>query len=206
MGIVCGMDGALNHRVLVLNRLWQPVNIVTLPRAFGLLFQEHAKVIHSEADNFRVMSGEEWLEFSIAHPPPREEQAIHTVRLAIRKPNVLLLSYFDKMPVQEVKFNRQNLFERDNHTCQYCGRAYSPRDLNLDHVIPRDRGGKTSWENIATSCKRCNSRKANRLPHEAGMKLLRKPTKPSWRPFVTVTPGMAVDESWAQFLQTAQAM
>ncbi|MDX2112101.1 MAG: HNH endonuclease [Verrucomicrobiota bacterium] len=194
------MDGCLNQRALVLNRLWQPVNIITVPRAFALIFQEHAKVIHSNDGSFQVMSAEEWMAFSASHP---SEDCVHTVRLSIRIPRVLLLTFYDKLPLQEIRFNRQNLFERDGYTCQYCGNIFTARDLNLDHVIPRDRGGQTTWENIATSCTRCNSRKANRLPHEAGMRLIRKPARPPWRPFVTLTAGEDVHEDWTHFMQSS---
>lgn len=199
------MESCLQHRVLVLNRLWQPVNIVTVPRAFSLIFQEHARVIHVEKDTFHVFSGEEWLDYSQRHPHEKEEECVHTVRMAIRVPRVLLLTYFDKLPLQEVRFNRQTLFERDAYTCQYCGRVFPAKDLNLDHVIPRDRGGQTTWENIATSCTRCNSRKANRLPHEAGMRLLRKPGRPPWRPFVQLLPGEHVHQEWSHFLAGAES-
>ena len=96
--------------------------------------------------------------------------------------------------------NRQNLFERDGFRCQYCNETFQTKDLNLDHVIPRDRGGKTSWENVVTSCIRCNSRKGNRLPHEAGMRLVRRPQKPRWRPFVSSIDEDQCDESWIQFM------
>ena len=115
-------------------------------------------------------------------------------------PQVLLLRIYDRLPIQEMKFNRQNLFERDKFLCQYCGRKFSPKELNMDHVVPRDRGGKTTWENIVTSCLRCNSRKGNREPIEAGMRLLRKPARPRRRPFVSGLLQRKVDESWRHFL------
>lgn len=193
-----------NHRVLVLNRLWQAVNVIDIKRAFALLFQEHARVIHSDSEQFLIFDASEWIAYSLENPAPKPEDCIHTIRLAIRIPRILLLTFYDQLPVQEVKFNRQNLFERDGYTCQYCGQSFASRELNLDHVIPRDRGGQTTWENIATSCKRCNARKANRLPHEAGMRLLRKPTRPPWKPFVTFASGAAIDSSWTHFLHVSQ--
>ena len=94
------------------------------------------------------------------------------------------------MPKKEVKFTRHNIFERDHNTCQYCGKVFDRKDLNLDHVIPRDRGGPTTWENIVCSCIKCNTQKANRTPQEAGMHLIRKPKRPKWRPFVQVNLGI----------------
>jgi 5-methylcytosine-specific restriction endonuclease McrA len=109
---------------------------------------------------------------------------------------------FDRLPKKEVKFTRHNIFERDRNTCQYCGHIYDRKDLNLDHVIPRDRGGPTTWENIVCSCIRCNTQKANCTPQEAGMHLVRKPKRPKWRPFVQVNLGVQHD-SWKHFLDLA---
>ena len=193
------------HRVLVLNRLWQAVNIVAAPRAFSLLFQDHAKVIHSHDGAYLVYDADEWLLYSEENPPETSESVVRTVRLRIRVPKILLLNQYDRLPVKEVRFTRQNLFARDNHICQYCGGNFGSKDLNLDHVIPRDRGGRSTWENIVTACQPCNSRKANRLPHEAGMRLLRKPNRPSWRPFVTIAAQESHEKIWAQFLHISRS-
>ncbi len=197
--------GVPGHRILVLNRNWQAVNIVGVKRAFTLLFQDHAKVIHSDTGAFAILNCEEWFEFSEKNPPRDERDCICTVRMKIRIPRILVLNEFDRLPVKEVKFTRDNIFERDNYTCQYCGRSFKARELNLDHVIPRERGGRTSWENIATSCIHCNTRKANRLPHEAGMHLIRKPQRPGWRPFVTFALNGEIDETWTNFLHVSNS-
>jgi 5-methylcytosine-specific restriction endonuclease McrA len=102
-----------------------------------------------------------------------------------------------------VKFTRHNIFERDHNTCQYCGIKFDRKDLNLDHVIPRDRGGETSWENIVCSCVPCNSRKGNRTPPEAGLKLLHKPKRPKWRPMLHLQFSKARDDSWKHFVDLA---
>ncbi len=195
------MGAVTQHRVLVLNRLWQAVNIVGAERAFSLLMQDHAQVIYTGDGSFRMMDVEAWLKQSADEPPKANEAVIHTVRLSIRMPKVLLLRHFDRLPTQEVKFNRDNLFERDDYRCQYCGELFEAEKLNMDHVIPRDRGGRTSWENIVTSCLKCNSRKANRLPHQAGMHLLKKPERPRWRPFVSSLIGQNYDAEWEHFIQ-----
>jgi 5-methylcytosine-specific restriction endonuclease McrA len=189
-----------NFRTLVLNRVWQAVNIVGVKRAFALLFQDHARVVYSDTDQFQVLNREEWILFSQEQPPREREAVLKTVRFNIRIPRILLLTEFDRLPVKELKFNRQSIFERDDFTCQYCGRTFSTKGLNLDHVIPRHRGGQTSWENIVTSCLPCNTRKANRLPHEAGMRLVRMPYRPKARPFVTLSEGGEIHESWQSFL------
>ncbi|MEM9227234.1 MAG: HNH endonuclease [Verrucomicrobiota bacterium] len=195
------MNDTLSRRVLVLNRLWQAVNIVGVRRAFSLLMQDHAQVIDNADGNFNILDAGQWIEYSLAYPPEREFDTVHTVRLKLRVPHVMLLRHYDKVPTKEVKFNRQNVFERDGHTCQYCGKTFHERDLNLDHIIPRDMGGKTTWENIVTSCIKCNTRKANRLPHQAGMHLKRKPDRPRWRPFVHSVPESEREAGWDHFLK-----
>ena len=189
-------------RVLVLNRIWQPVNIVGVQRAFSLLLQDHAQVINTLDTSYRMMDSAEWLAFSESDEPADEEAFVQTVRMRIRVPKVLLLRSYDRLPVQEVKFTRENLFERDRYRCQYCGNEHEARELNMDHVIPRDKGGRTSWEIIVTSCITCNSRKANRLPHQASMHLIRKPERPRMRPFISYLIGQDCDEDWSHFIQS----
>jgi 5-methylcytosine-specific restriction endonuclease McrA len=195
------MNAFLNQQVLVLNRLWQAVNVCSARRALTLLFEGHAQVVFDAPDgSFQTYSFGEWKDFSQQVPHP---ECIRTVSFRIRVPRVILLLMFDRLPKKEVKFTRHNIFERDKDTCQYCGRTCDRHDLNLDHVIPRDRGGPTSWENIVCSCVECNTRKANRTPHEAGIRLIRKPKRPKWRPFVQVNLGMHCHDSWKHFLDLA---
>jgi 5-methylcytosine-specific restriction endonuclease McrA len=194
------MVTGLKYRILVLNRLWQPVNIVGVERAFNLLLRDHAQVIYTSDESFRMMDSAAWLQLSEETSPNDNEAYIQTVRLRIRVPKVLLLRSYDRLPVQEVKFTRENLFDRDDYRCQYCGNLFEAVQLNMDHVIPRDRGGRTSWENIVTSCIGCNSRKANRLPHQAKMHLIRKPERPRWRPFVSSLIGQNYDTDWDHFI------
>ena len=187
-------------QILVLNRLWQAVNVIGVERAFSLLAQDHAQVIHSEAGDFQLYDAEGWFAFSREGAEPASGRVLHTVSQKVFIPQVVLLRKYDRLPIQEMKFNRQNLFERDKFCCQYCGTRHSSKELNMDHVVPRDRGGKTTWENIVTSCLRCNSRKGNREPFEAGMHLLRKPERPRRRPFVSGLMQRQVDKSWRYFL------
>jgi 5-methylcytosine-specific restriction endonuclease McrA len=145
----------------------------------------------------------DWVDFSQSNPPLEVMDQVRTPRTTIRLPRVILLAYFDRLPSKELKLTRNNVFERDKDTCQYCGRIFEREDLNLDHVIPRDQGGKTTWENIVCSCIRCNSKKANRLPHQANMRLVRKPVKPKWRPVISLVLGNKERERWKDFLDLA---
>lgn len=208
------MVAHLNYKILVLNRLWQAVNIVGVHRGFSLLLQDHAQAIYTRDSSFRLMDSNAWLKLSEAFDAQSQEDSgqsdgeterandsyVQTIRLKILVPKVLLLRSYAQVPVHEVKFNRENLFDRDNYQCQYCGNQMEPTQLNMDHVIPRDQGGKTSWENIVTACIQCNSRKANRLPHQAQMHLIKKPERPRWRPFISSLIGQSYEKDWEHFL------
>ncbi len=199
----CVMKSALNQHVLVLNRLWQAVNVCTARRALTLLFQGHAQaVLNTEDGAFRAFDFQEWSHLS-QEATPDDAEAVHTISLRLRIPRVILLLIYDRLPKKEVKFTRHNIFERDHNTCQYCGQQCDRNDLNLDHVIPRDRGGPTSWENIVCSCIECNTRKANHTPQEAGLHLIRKPKRPKWRPFVEIKLSFHPHDSWRHFIDLA---
>ena len=191
----------LDRQVLVLNRLWQAVNVCSVRRAFTLLCAGHAQVVHAdEANNFFTHDFASWQSFSTQAPEP---EMVHTISFKVRVPRVIVLMLFDRMPRKEVKFTRHNIFERDKNTCQYCGEVFDRRDLNLDHVTPRDKGGLTNWENIVCSCIPCNTRKGNRLPHQVNMRLIRKPERPKWRPFVHITFDTQLHHSWRHFIDLA---
>jgi 5-methylcytosine-specific restriction endonuclease McrA len=197
------MQAVLNQPVLVLNRLWQAVNIVGARRAFAMLARGHAQVVYPDSDEFRIFSLMDWMDFSLHNPPLVESERVHTPNRVIRLPRVILLTYFDRLPCKELKLTRNNVFERDKCTCQYCGQHFPREELNLDHVIPRHQGGKTTWENIVCSCIGCNTRKANRLPHEAGMRLIRKPVRPKWRPVISLLLESQHRELWKDFIDVA---
>lgn len=195
------MSSYLNQQVLVLNRLWQAVNVCSVRRALTLLFEGRAQAVLGTHDGaFQTFNFNEWQDFSERQPHP---ESIHTISFRIRIPRVILLVLFDRLPKKEVKFTRFNVFERDQNICQYCGGVFDRKDLNLDHVIPKHTGGPTSWENIVCSCVPCNTKKANRTPQEAGMHLIRKPKRPKWRPFIQVNLGLNYHDSWKHFLDIA---
>lgn len=192
------------YQTLVLNRLWQAVNVIGVERAFSLLALDHAQVIYAEDGSFRVFDSATWFEHCRECELVEGARVVHTVSQPVLVPGVLLLRGYDRMLLQEMKFNRQNLLERDDYRCQYCGKNLPNKELNMDHVIPRDRGGGTSWENVVISCIRCNSKKSNRLPKEAGMRLLKEPKRPPRRPFMTSLYGRPVEKSWEYFLQSKE--
>ncbi|MBI2067355.1 MAG: HNH endonuclease [Deltaproteobacteria bacterium] len=167
----------LSTNVLVLNRSFIPINITSLKRAFVLLYQGLAKAVDGQ---FATFDFESWSELSVA----AHEEQIGLVNRVIRVPRVILLTAYDRMPRRHVRFSRHNIYLRDRNTCQFCGKFFPRHDLNLDHVIPRSRGGKTVWDNVVTSCIDCNRRKGGKLPSEARMHLIKKPERPRWTPFM----------------------
>jgi len=196
------MDLAIPQGVLVLNRFWQAVHICSVRRAFTLLYMGPAQVVEGNGagDDFRTFDFHRWRELSQDY---EGEDAVRTISFRIRIPRVIVLMLFDRIPKKEVKLTRQNIFERDSYTCQYCGEVKDRRDLNLDHVIPRDHGGTTTWENVVCSCIPCNTRKGNRRPPQASMKLIRKPKRPKLRTFLNVQISRNGPETWRHFLDLA---
>lgn len=188
----------LDTGVLVLNRVYQPVHITSVRRAFTLLYQGAARAIDEQ---FQLFDFENWSALSIA----AHQDAVGTVSRRIRIPRVIVLLAYERMPRARVRFSRFNIYARDDNTCQYCGRRFSRADLNLDHVVPRSRGGSTAWENVVCSCVPCNLRKGGRTPDEAGMRLLHQPTRPRWSPLFRSASRRALYREWRPFLTLADA-
>ncbi|MEY4244827.1 MAG: hypothetical protein RLZZ245_2412 [Verrucomicrobiota bacterium] len=195
------MDTLLEHPVLVLNRFWQPIHTCSVRRSLHLLCIGHAQVVQVEGDEqFQTHDFSSWICYSQEHVGACEEM-IHGARIALRVPKIVVLAVYDRLPRLEVKFTRRNVFLRDRFTCQYCVKVLPEAQLNLDHVLPRDKGGRTTWDNIVTSCFRCNTRKGNKLPHEANMHPRSQPFAPRWRPLFGMQENGLLDESWRHFLQ-----
>jgi len=195
-----------NSLVLVLNRLWQPVNICSARRAIGLIYLGHARAVHRDIEqNFFTHDLDSWIEFSTDGNEP-DVEFVRTISTCFRLPTVIVLATFDKLPKKEVKFTRRNVFERDRFICQYCGVRFDHQSLNIDHVVPRDKGGRNTWENVVCSCVPCNTRKGNRLPADIQMFPINEPKVPRWRPFFSVsqTPNHMHD-SWIHFLNPGMA-
>lgn len=186
----------LNSAVLVLNRHYQPVHVTNVRRAFSLLYQGLARAIDSQ---FRLYDFDSWAALSAEGP-----DSVNTVSRALKIPRVVVLSAYEHIPKGRVRFSRLNIYARDDDTCQYCGRQLRRSELNLDHVVPRSHGGKTSWENIVCSCIECNLKKGGRTPSQAGMQLIRKPVRPRWTPLFRGAPKGAFRE-WLPFLSLTDA-
>jgi 5-methylcytosine-specific restriction endonuclease McrA len=187
----------LNTHVLVLNRHYQPVHVTTVRRAFGLLYQGVAKAID---DQYRLYEFESWAALSTL-----QHDHVSTVNRIIRVPRVVVLSAYEHLPKGKVRFSRLNIYARDRDTCQYCGRQLPRSELNLDHVVPRAQGGRTSWENVVCSCVPCNLKKGGRTPDQAGLKLLTRPSRPRWTPFFRGPVRRTTYREWLPFLSLADA-
>ncbi len=197
--------GALESSVLVLNRLYMAVHVINVRRAFSLLCRDLAEVVHIESGQYANYDFQSWREVSelrAAFKGP-DEDWVRSVNFEIQVPRVIRLLGFDRLPKQTVRFNRRNIFARDSNRCQYCGRRFSTSELSLDHVIPRSRGGETTWENIVCSCVKCNVKKGGRTPDEAHMSLIKRPVKPKRSPALSIKLGNPKYESWKMFLSEA---
>ena len=197
-----GFGCALSANVLVLNRYFVAVHVVNVRRTLGLLFRQMAEVIHQEDGQFANYDFESWVIVSELRAEDKQphEDWIRAVNFELQVPRVIRLLRFERVPQQSLRFNRRNLLARDGHRCQYCQRNFPPGQLSLDHVFPRSRGGQTTWDNVVTSCLKCNVQKGGRTPKEAHMKLLTKPKKPKVSPLLVNKLDNPKYKSWQPFL------
>lgn len=196
----------LEASVLVLNRLFMAVHIISVRRAFCLLCKDLAEVVSLEDGQFMTYTFHSWREvseFRARNFREEDDDWVRTASTEIQVPRVIRLLTFDKLPKQTVKFNRRNIFARDNNQCQYCGKKFPTTELSLDHVVPRSQGGVSSWENIVCACVSCNVRKGGRTPREAGVTLIRKPEKPKRSPLLNQKMSNRKYQSWRTFLDNA---
>lgn len=165
------------HQTLVLNAGYQPINAVPFSRALKYLFQGKVEVLE---------------EYDQPIHPDWKAPAV-----------VRLLNWFSPR-IKRVKFSRQHVLARDRWRCQYCGKRRPTRELTFDHILPRSRGGRTTWENIVAACVCCNTKKANRTPEEVGMRLLKKPVRPNWIPIfsIAVQNVVQVPPEWREYWTT----
>jgi len=197
---------ALEASVLVLNKLFMAIHVISVKRAFILLCKDLAEVVSLEDGQFATYDFTSWREVSeyrARHFRQEDDDWVRTPTTEIQVPRVIRLLSFDKMPRQTVKFNRRNIFARDHNQCQYCGKKFPTTDLSLDHITPRTQGGLSTWENIVCACISCNVRKGGRTPREANMALIRKPEKPKRSPLLNLKLTHSKYQSWRTFLDNA---
>ena len=178
------------EKVLVLNRLYTAVRVISARRAFSMLFKQAAEVIAVENGQYLNYDFDSWMDLAQLQKEfePRAYSWIRTPRLEIAVPKIIRLYGYDRLPRQEVKLNRRNIYARDSNNCQYCGKHFSTKDLTIDHVVPRVQGGEHTWPNLVCACVKCNTKKGGRTPAQAHMRLIRRPVKPKRNPAVTLLP------------------
>lgn len=164
----------LQGRVLVLNQSYEPLTICSPKKALVLLYLTKAELI---AEN--------------------KSRAVHTVTKNFDFPSIIKLSEYKRIPYRQVEISRKNIFRRDGHRCQYCGTKSSP--MTIDHVVPKSKGGKDTWENLVTACFKCNNRKGDVSPAEAGLKLRSDPSKPNFILYLHQKLGN-IDDNWKPFI------
>lgn len=165
-------------QTLILDQGYQPQRIVPWQRAVCMLYVGKAEIVEDYAEQ------------------------VSSVRFSMPMPAVVRLTRMAKRHRRDVRFSRAHVLICDEHRCQYCGEVKPAHQLTYDHVLPRSRGGATSWENIVAACRPCNFNKADRTPSEAGMPLLARPKKPKWLPPLrTVVAAGSVPEPWRVFLE-----
>ncbi len=200
----------LNAGTLVLNRSWLAVQICPVKRAISLVYSGHAKVVDTDNQSYDF---EDWTELSQMMVEIDPDEFVCSPNIKIKIPRIIVLMLYDKLPKRTVSFSRKNIFERDGYQCQYCGtkppskraalKWMEEKALTFDHIVPRSRGGKTTWSNIVTACFKCNAKKGSKTTQELGWKLKRQPKQPGWHPVLSIPLKMVPHKEWASFLDLA---
>jgi len=184
--------------VLVLNRNWQAINIRTPQEAFCQMATNVATALDIEGENhIHPVTWDEW----ITLPIRLQDNAVRTARGAIRVPTVIVAVNFARVPKKRPKLCAKTIRERDGNRCQYTGKLLKLEEGSLDHVLPSSRGGADTWENLVWSSKAVNACKGNRLPHEAGLKLINVPLAPKEQPVTALIRNSHGIAEWELFLK-----
>ena len=185
----------INDNCLVLNSNWQATTFLKVSTCIATVMRDMGSFMDPET--YMLLDMDEWMAQEVAETD--DTRWIKTATGRILAPEVVVLKKYGARPPLKISFNRSNLWKRDENTCQYCGNALPSNRLQIEHVMPRSRGGATGWDNCVAACGPCNSRKADKTPREARMRLRKKPEAPDWKPGVRVPSG-ALPASWEPFL------
>jgi len=193
------MSDILNKTiVLVLNRNWQAINIRTPAEAFCQMATNVATALEIDGENsIRPVMWDEWITLAVREG----DHAVRAARGPIRVPTVIVALNYARVPKKRPKLSAKNVRERDGNRCQYTGKLLRPDEGSLDHVLPRSRGGKDEWGNLVWSDKTVNAKKGNRLPHEAGLKLLTVPRAPKELPVTALIRNPQSIADWKLFVK-----
>lgn len=189
------------RKVLVLNKPYQPIAVISLEKAMALVVgtfegtNEPKARILTPGDHWQQWTWQQWSELKAAQGEP----VIRSAKAEFRVPEIIVLSRYSGFPQQKVKFSRRTIYRRDNYQCQYCGIKPGSSELSVDHVHPRSHGGQTTWENCVIACTKCNRKKGNRTMAQANMKFFNPKYKPH-KPKFTLYKGDYRCESWEAVL------
>lgn len=169
-------------QILVVDKNLQPCKMSPATDVIPLLYVDKAKVLD---EDFGQHTFEDWITYSeiyIAEHPDSDRIFMRSPSIRILIPEVVVIIDYirNERKMRKLRFSRQNVFRRDNYSCQYCGKKFGKKDLTIDHINPKSKGGATSWVNITSACFKCNTKKADKTPTEAKMELLTQPFAPSW--------------------------
>ena len=172
--------GNLEKKVLVLNRSWQPINVMPVQKALVMMSTDVATAMDfSDEGYFVPVRWKDWLEL----PVRDQDDGITTPSRVVRVPRVIIAIQFNKVPVKRPRLSLKHLRERDNHRCAYTQRVLKPDECSMEHVVPRSKGGATEWKNVVLADKRINNMRGNRSLEEAGLTLKIRPHVPTAKPF-----------------------
>jgi len=186
------------HTVLVLNRSWQAVGVKTPAETFAMLMTDTATGLDIKGiDHMTPLRWSQWINLPILE----DDDYVQTVNTKIKIPKVIILSKFDKVPKKRPRFSQKNIWIRDNFTCQYTGKKLKPGEGNVDHIMPKSRGGATDWSNCVLACKKVNAKKADKTPEEIGLSLIKKPLPPKELPVTLYIRNRYNIKEWNVFLK-----
>jgi 5-methylcytosine-specific restriction endonuclease McrA len=184
--------------VLVLNRNWQAIHVKSVADALSMMYSGSATGLHILGkDDMYPCKWNEWINLDINE----DEECIKTVRGNIKVPKIIVLCKYNQVPKKRPKFSMKGIWARDGGKCAYTGVKVNSKTGNVDHIIPRSRGGKTDWKNCVLTHRDINAMKANRTPEEANLKLLKEPTEPKYLPLTSYIKNRYKIEEWNIFLQ-----
>ena len=185
--------GVLDRDVLILNTGWTAIRTRNVKKAIKLTCRERAVIV--DVDNYETYTWDKWIEKEVKNG----DEFIQSVNRKVKLPEVIVLTHYGKVPNYDIKLTKRNLFIRDKYCCQYTGELLGKKDADIDHIIPRSKGGKHEWTNIVVCSKKVNRKKRDRTPEEAGLSLIKKPKKPNSRS-IMIDPLKNIPDSWEKFI------
>lgn len=188
---------AMQAPALMLNKNWIPIRVTTALSAIIKVFEGSARVVNP--DDYQTYDFDSWAALDLK----KDDLFFRTSRLSIPVPSVIVLAKYGEIPDRKLAFSRSNIYKRDQYTCQYCGAKPGTAELTIDHIIPRVRGGQSTWTNCVLACVKCNRRKADKPYQAVPMHLAKLPVKPKWSPRLVLARVTNIPSSWEKFVDSA---